>query len=109
MMNTDRDINEEASEMRKKRLTAVAIKYKMNEDPAPKVVAKGKGRIAEKIIELAKENDIPIREDPDLVEILAKLELNQYIPPELYQVVAEILAFIYRMSDRKRSQQTANV
>jgi len=108
-MNTDRDINEEASEMRKKRLTAVAIKYKMNEDPAPKVVAKGKGRIAEKIIELAKENDIPIREDPDLVEILAKLELNQYIPPELYQVVAEILAFIYRMSDRKRSQQTANV
>jgi len=109
MMNTDRDINEEASEMRKKRLTAVAIKYKMNEDPAPKVVAKGKGRIAEKIIELAKENDIPIREDPDLVEILAKLELNQYIPPELYQVVAEILAFIYRMSDRKRSQQTVNV
>ena len=108
-MNTDRDINEEASEMRKKRLTAVAIKYKMNEDPAPKVVAKGKGRIAEKIIELAKENDIPIREDPDLVEILAKLELNQYIPPELYQVVAEILAFIYRMSDRKRSQQTVNV
>ena len=107
-MNTDRDINDEASNMRKKRLTAVAIKYKMNEDPAPKVVAKGKGRIAEKIIELAKENDIPIREDPDLVEILAKLELNQYIPPELYQVVAEILAFIYRMSDRKRSHQTAN-
>ena len=107
-MNTDKNINDEASNMRKKRLTAVAIKYKMNEDPAPKVVAKGKGRIAEKIIELAKENDIPIREDPDLVEILAKLELNQYIPPELYQVVAEILAFIYRMSDRKRSHQTAN-
>ena len=107
-MNTDKNINDEASNMRKKRLTAVAIKYKMNEDPAPKVVAKGKGRIAEKIIELAKENDIPIREDPDLVEILAKLELNQYIPPELYQVVAEILAFIYRMSDRRRSHQTAN-
>ncbi|MBL7190155.1 EscU/YscU/HrcU family type III secretion system export apparatus switch protein [bacterium] len=72
----------------------------MSEDPAPKVAAKGKGLIAERIIELAKENDIPIKEDPDLVEILMKLDLNQFIPEELYQVVAEVLAFVYRMSGK---------
>ena len=102
-------MNDDARSMKKKRLTAIAIKYKMNEDPAPKVIAKGKGKIAERIIELAKEHDIPIRQDPDLVEILAKLELNQFIPPELYQVVAEILAFIYRMSNNKRQEQTAQM
>lgn len=84
----------------KKRLYAAALKYKAAEDNAPRMIAKGKGKIAERIIELAKENDIPIREDPDLVEALVKLELNQYIPEELYKVVAEILAFIYRMSNK---------
>ncbi len=95
------------AEEKKKRLSAVALKYKMNVDPAPKVVAKGYGKIAERIIALAQEHDIPIREDPDLVEALMKLELNQYIPPELFQVVAEILAFIYRMSDQKREEEAA--
>ena len=108
-MNSEQNMNDDARSMKKKRLTAIAIKYKMNEDPAPKVIAKGKGKIAERIIELAKEHDIPIRQDPDLVEILAKLELNQFIPPELYQVVAEILAFIYRMSNNKRQEQTAQM
>jgi len=84
----------------KKRLYAAALKYKASEDNAPRMIAKGKGRIAERIIELAKENNIPVREDPDLVEALLKLEINQYIPEELYKVVAEILAFIYRMSNK---------
>lgn len=99
--------DEKSSEERKKRLSAVALKYKMNVDPAPKVVARGYGKIAERIIALAKEHDIPIREDPDLVEALMKLDLNQFIPPELFQVVAEILAFIYRMSEEKRAGEAA--
>jgi len=85
---------------KKKRLYAAALRYKAKEDDAPKMVAKGKGRIAEKIIALAQEHNIPIREDPDLVQALMKLELNQYIPEELYKVVAEILAFIYRMNNK---------
>jgi len=88
------------SEDKKKRLYAAALRYKAKEDDAPKMVAKGKGRIAEKIIALAKEHNIPIREDADLVQALMKLELNQYIPEELYKVVAEILAFIYRMNNK---------
>ncbi len=99
-MNSQNEIEE-----KKKRLSAVALKYKLHKDPAPKVVAKGKGLIAERIIELAKENEIPIKEDPDLVEILMKLELNQFIPNELYQVVAEVLAFVYRMSEKYKESK----
>ena len=106
-MKAGESIEKKQSAERKKRLSAVALKYKMNVDPAPKVVAKGKGKIAERIIRIARENNIPIREDPDLVEVLSKLELNEFIPQELFQVVAEILAFIYRMSEKhKESQQS---
>jgi flagellar biosynthesis protein len=85
---------------RSKLKEAVALKYSPPKDPAPKVTAKGRGVIAEKIIELAKRYDIPIQEDPDLVQILAQLELDQEIPPELYQVVAEILAFVYSLNSQ---------
>jgi len=74
----------------------VALKYDRQEDQAPKVIAKGKGHIGEKIIKIAKENNIPIKEDPFLVEALSKLEINQEIPPELYKAVAEILVYIYK-------------
>lgn len=77
---------------------AVALKYSPPKDAAPKVTAKGRGIIAEKIIELAKKHDIPIQEDPDLVKILAQLDLEQEIPPSVYQVVAEILAFVYSLN-----------
>ncbi|OGQ88312.1 MAG: hypothetical protein A2512_03145 [Deltaproteobacteria bacterium RIFOXYD12_FULL_56_24] len=79
---------------------AVALRYDKSRDPAPKVVAKGSGELAEKIIALAKEYGIPIQEDADLVEILAKLDLNADIPPDTYLVVAEILAFIYRANNK---------
>lgn len=79
---------------------AVALRYDAAQDPAPKIVAKGSGEIAAKIIALAKEHNIPIQEDGDLVEILAKLDLNADIPPETYLVVAEILAFIYRANTK---------
>lgn len=80
-----------------KRIQAVALKYQAGTMDAPKVVAKGKGYVAENMLKTAKENHIPIQEDPSLVEVLGKLDLNQQIPPELYQVVAEILAFVYRL------------
>ena len=79
---------------------AVALTYKPEDDQAPKVSAKGAGNIAERILALAKEHGIPIKEDPDLVEILAKLEVNQEIPPELYTVVAEVLAFVHRSNEK---------
>jgi flagellar biosynthesis protein len=77
---------------------AVAIKYERSKDRAPRVVAKGSRKIAERIIELAKEKGIPISEDPDLVGALMKLDLQDQIPEELYKVVAEILAFAYRLN-----------
>ena len=62
---------------------------------------KGQGALAEKLLELARQHDIPIRHDKNLLEILSRLDLNEEIPPEVYQVVAEILAFICRLSDRR--------
>lgn len=77
---------------------AAALKYKAESNKAPKVIAKGRGDVAERIIAVAKENNIPIHEDRDLIEILSTLELEQEIPPELYRTIAEILAFIYRIN-----------
>lgn len=79
------------------RLAAVALRYRPEEDGAPKVVAGGRGVIARQIIRIAEECGIPIHEDPSLVEVLSKLDLGAEIPTELYRVVAEILAFVYRM------------
>jgi flagellar biosynthesis protein len=79
---------------------AVALRYDPAEDDAPKVTAKGRGLIAERIIQLARAHQVPIREDRDLVQILSMLELNREIPPVVYQAVAEILAFIYKAGNR---------
>jgi flagellar biosynthesis protein len=78
------------------RKSAVALRYDRANMSAPKVVAKGKGTVAERLIALARENDIPIVEDRLLVEMLDKLNVNQDIPGEMYQVVAEILVAIYK-------------
>jgi flagellar biosynthesis protein len=77
---------------------AVALRYQPLHDEAPRVTAKGRGALAERILELARQHHLPIREDKNLVQVLAQLDLDQPIPPALYQVVAEILAFIYRLS-----------
>ena len=85
------------------RSKAVALRYDDLRDPAPRVVAKGQGKIAEKILEVARRCGVPVHEDPDLVEVLAKVELEAVIPPVLYQAVAEVLAFLYRLNaERKR-------
>lgn len=75
---------------------AVALQYQRRRDPAPRVVAKGEGEIAEKILELAREHGVAIKEDPDLAQLLAAVELETQIPVEAFVAVAEILAFIYR-------------
>lgn len=84
----------------KKRDAAVAVRYDRAKDRAPKVTAKGQGRVAEEILRLARDNGIPVHEDPDLVELLYPLELDETIPPELYGVVAELLAYIYRVNQK---------
>jgi flagellar biosynthesis protein len=74
---------------------AAALRYNTTQENAPKVIAKGEGKTAQKIIDLAKENDIPIQKDEDLVEMLSKVELDQEIPPQMYKAVAEVFSFIY--------------
>lgn len=81
---------------------AVALKYDAAEYAAPEVVASGRGRIAERIIALAEMHGVYIKQDPDLVEVLSRLDIGEVIPPELYAVVAEILAFVYRVNAQKR-------
>lgn len=78
--------------------TAVALKYEGR--GAPRVVAKGEGHIAEKIIELAKENNVPLYENKELVQMLALVELDSEIPVALYKAVAEVLAFVYHLSGK---------
>ena len=80
---------------------AVALGYNRSQENAPKVLASGAGEIANKIISLAKEHDIPIKEDPDLIEILSKVEVDQEIPPNLYKAVAEIFSFLYKITNKK--------
>ena len=79
----------------------MALRYEPERDRAPKLVAKGQGYLAEKILELARQHHIPVREDKNLLQILSRLDLNQEIPAEVYKAVAEILAFIYRLSNRQ--------
>ncbi len=81
---------------------AVALKYKAGDSSVPKVAATGKGLIAEKIIELAIKHGIPVKDDPDLVEVLSKLEINDEIPATVYVAVAELLAFVYSMNGKDK-------
>jgi flagellar biosynthesis protein len=87
---------------------AVAIVYDENKRSAPQVVASGQGIIAEKIIATAEEAGIHIQEDPDLVELLAKVPLGDEIPVELYQTVAEVLAFVYQVNNKFKERSTAS-
>ena len=82
----------------KKKSKAVALKYDQKNDAAPRVTAKGRGFVAEKIIETARAHNVPLHEDKNLVQVLEALDLETEIPPELYRAVAEVLAFIYRLN-----------
>ncbi|AXH12488.1 EscU/YscU/HrcU family type III secretion system export apparatus switch protein [Halarcobacter bivalviorum] len=90
---------------------AVALDYEMEIDNAPKIVAKGKGEIANNIIKIAQDNDIPIKKDEDLVELLSAIDIDKEIPPSMYKAVSEIFAFIYDLTTlerKKREQEKVN-
>jgi flagellar biosynthesis protein len=87
---------------------AVALRYVPALDRAPKVTAKGSGLLAQKIIELAQKYGIPIKEDPVLIQVLSQLDFDQEVPPSIYVVVAEILAFVYSVNNRWRRDEGQN-
>jgi len=76
---------------------AAALAYRPEKEQAPRVTAAGRGKVAEKILETARQAGIPVREDPGLAEVLSRLDPGEEIPPETYRAVAEILAFLYRL------------
>jgi flagellar biosynthesis protein len=95
------DPSEEAGPEDKK---AVALEYEDYDEDAPRVSAKGEGHLAEKIIELAEREDVPLYQDEDLVELLYGLDIDEQIPPSLYEVVAEVFAFLYRINEEESDQ-----
>ena len=83
---------------KKPKKTAVALKYRPESDGAPKITAMGRGTVAEKTIRIAREHHIYVHNDPDLIEVLSQLDLDDEIPPVVYTVVAELLAFVYSLN-----------
>jgi flagellar biosynthesis protein len=81
-------------------LTATALQYDAERDSAPRVIASGQRKIAEQILAEARKHNIPIHEDPALTAALASVNLGSEIPPELYPVIAEVLAYIYRITNK---------
>lgn len=79
---------------------AAAIKYDIDKDNAPKLVAKGKGETASNIIRIAQDNNIPIKKDEDLIELLSQIDIDKEIPTSMYKAVAEIFSFIYDLSNK---------
>ncbi|MDY0408148.1 EscU/YscU/HrcU family type III secretion system export apparatus switch protein [Virgibacillus soli] len=86
----------------KKLQKAVALTYNKEKDHAPKVTASGKGLIADNMIKLANNENIPIMQDTSLVNLLVELNINKTIPPDLYEAVAEVFAFIYEADKIKK-------
>jgi flagellar biosynthesis protein len=84
---------------------AVALGFEEKTDHAPKILGSGNGIIAEKIIEIARQNNIPIHKNADLVEVLSVLEINEHIPFEVYSVVAEILNYVYEQEEKKKQNR----
>lgn len=80
-----------------RRKVAVALRYHRDESPVPQVVAGGYGAIAERILELARSAKVPVHEDAVLADALGKIGVERSIPPELYQAVAEVISFVYKL------------
>jgi flagellar biosynthesis protein len=97
--------------MAEEQKAAIALRYDIDRDKAPLVLASGRGPVADEIRRIAEENKIPLYEDPELAKLLTKLELDTEIPPELYTLVAEVLFFVYKL-DRmaeKRERMVARL
>ncbi len=89
---------------------AVALKYDMQQDTAPRVIAKGRGHVAEHILETAQKNSIPVYQNKSLVSMLMALEIDREIPPELYKTIAEVMAYVYKMDkDKGRANAAKNL
>ena len=82
------------------RKAAIALRYDEEVEAAPKVIAKGQGLLAEEILERAATENVPVHEDPALIELMSHLNINEKIPEELYQAVAEVFAYIYRVDQK---------
>lgn len=87
--------------------SAVALAYQTG-STAPKVVAKGKGLVAQEIIARAKEHGVFVHESKELVSLLMQVELDQHIPPALYRAVAELLAWLYRIETERKNSDTSD-
>ncbi len=88
-----------------KKRTAIALRYDVDKDAAPLVLASGRGVVADEILRIADENEIPLYENTKLAELLSKLELDAQIPAELYTLVAEVLFYVYqldKMAEKKK-------
>lgn len=90
---------------RRRRQAAIALKHNLGQEAAPRVVAKGYGAVAEKILKLAFDNDVRVRQDPDLIEILAAVEVDCQIPIEAFAAVAEILSYVYQANGQHASRE----
>jgi len=90
---------------KKVRDSAVALRYNEDEERAPRVVAKGFGLTAEKIRELALKSGVPVKRDDALVELLAQIDIDREIPPQLYAAVAEVLALVYKANNALGQQE----
>ena len=96
-------------EKKQREMSAAALKYDAESGGAPRVVGIGKGYLAKKMLETAKENSVPVKEDEALAKSLLKLNIGEEIPEELYQAVAEVLAFLYQMDKgtmKRRNEKT---
>jgi flagellar biosynthesis protein len=91
----------------KTKTSAVSLQYNQEGDCAPKLTAKGQGWLAEKIISMAQKQNIPIKKDKDLIELLEKIDIGQEIPEELYKIVAELLAWVYDLNKEYPGKQQA--
>jgi flagellar biosynthesis protein len=83
---------------------AVALSYDSAINNSPKVVGKGSGKLADRIIDIAKQNNLPIKEDPNLIELLSKVELDKEVPSNMYKAVAEVFKFLYEVSNKERKK-----
>jgi len=84
---------------------AVALNYDIEVDKAPKVIAKGKGELARNIIKIAEENEVPIKKDEDLIELLSAIDIDKEIPDSMYKAVSEIFSFIYDLTTLERKKR----
>lgn len=95
------DENNQISENDVAQMKAVALKYDTQQDNAPRVVAKGRGHVAEHILATAQKSSVPVYQNKTLVNMLMALEIDREIPPELYRAIAEVMAYVYKMDKAK--------